>query len=1115
MTKVSRRDILKIGALAGTGALLGQQASQLFQAEAQASNHYPLNDPENLIYSSCLQCNTGCPIKVKLQDGVVAKIDGNPITPWTMYPHLPYNSTLETMAKVDGSLCARGQAGIQSVYDPYRIRRVLKRKGARGSGEWEEISFEQAVREISQGGQLFNDNRSYPGLDEYWALRDPAVMKTMADAVSAIWAEKDPAAKQALVEQFKLEFAEHLDKMIDSDHPDLGPKNNQVVFAWGRLKAGRRQFLDHFFRDSLGTTNMHGHTTVCQGSLYFTAKVMSDNYLYDSKKGKHDWSGGSKSYWQADLSGSEFVIFVGSNIYEGGYGLPLRTSKLTQGSATGKLKFAVVDPRAQKAVAHAEKWIAPKPGHDAAIALGMIRWIIDQGRFDANFLSAANKGGAKAVGETTWTNASWLVKIAADGTPGEHLHASDLGLEPLQLVQAETDIELDAPIVLVDGVPTPFDPNGEQDAILGDLFVDTRLNGQRVKSALQLIKEEAETYDVEGWAELAGVRSDDIRYLAFEFTNHGKRAAVDLHRGVSQHTNGFYNVLAWYTLSALIGNWDWQGGVCWHSNHQTTGARANGPFLLSQFHPQKLPPFGISIIRHERKYEDTTLFEGYPAKRPWYPFASDIYQETLPSAAMGYPYHAKIMFHYMGDPAYALPAGHTQIQAMLDPDKIGLIVAVDIGVGNSYSFADYIIPDTSYLERWEFHGSHPNVMWKTQPVRQPAMAAIPEEVTVAGETMPLCLESFLMGLAHELGMPGYGENALGNGLSLSHYNDFYLRMAANLAFGERSDGSDAVPEADDQELEIFTQARRHLPASMFNLDKWRSAIGDDSLWRRTVYMLNRGGRYEDFEAAYLPDGTIKNKYGKQLNLYIEKFNKYTNSMTGGRYHPLASFIPPYQDALDQAIDDNAFDLELITHRISTMTKSRTIGNYWLTNVRPENHIEIAASDAARLGFKNNDLVRISSASNPSGEWPLGNGVSKPMVAKIMIRQGLRPGVITFALGYGHWQNGARDIIINSQTIKSDPRRAKGIQANAAMRVDPVLDDVALSDMVGGSVVFYETKVRLEKVADASGRAAYDPSSGGFDETFSAWLAQESLEVAHGKSDETLKATLAEHLRQHA
>jgi tetrathionate reductase subunit A len=1064
MRKLSRRTLLKLGVAGGAGALLGPEAASLLQAKAQNAAHYTLNDPTRCIQSSCLQCNTGCPIKVKIQDGVAAKIDGNPVTPFTMYPHLPYDTSLATIAATDGSLCARGQAGIQSAYDPYRIRKVLKRAGPRGSGQWQEIPFEQAVREVAQGGRLFTgigDDRVYPGVADAWAVRDPAVMRALSSAVSAIVSEKDRAAKTRLVEQFKVDFRDHLDAMIDPDHPDLGPKNNEITFAWGRLKAGRREFLDHFFRDTLGTVNMHGHTTVCQGSLYFTAKAMSDQFVYDAGKGRHDWSGGRKSYWQADLMGTEFVIVVGSNILEGGYGMPLRTSKITQAGANGKLKIAVVDPRALKLNNYAERWLAPKPGEDAAIALGMMRWMFEHGRYDARFLAAANKAGATAAGETTWTNSTWLVKIGADGAPGSHLRASDLGLEPLALKVGDRDVALDAPIVMIDGVPTPFDPNDATHAIAGDLFVDATIAGHRVKSGLSLIREEAEAHTIEAWAEIAGVAADDVRWLAYEFTNHGKRAAIDIHRGVSQHTNGFYNVFAWYTMAALMGVWDWQGGMGWQSNHQITGARAAGPFEIGKLHPSKLAPFGISVIRHERSYESSTIFEGYPAKRPWYPFASDVYQETIVSGAMGYPYRTKILFHYMGDPAYALPAGQTQIAAMLDPDKIGLIVGFDIVVGNSYTYADYIVPDLSYLERWEFHGSHPNVIWKVQPARQPAIAPIPEEVTVFGQAMPISLESFLMGLAQELEAPGYGPGALAGGGDFTHPDHLYLKLAANLAFGERADGGDAVREADDAEVDAFLQARRHLPSSVYDPARWMQIVGDEALWRRTVYMLNRGGRFEDFGAAFASGGKIARRYGQQLNLYLEKLAQTRNSMTGAPYHPLATYLPPYQDALGRPVVDDGYELTLITHRIPTMTKSRTISNYWLLNVRPENHIEVAAADAARLGLRDDQYVRVLSASNPDGAWPLGNGHTKPLVGRVKVREGLRPGTVTFALGYGHWGYGAGEIEIDGKRIAADRRRQTGIQANAAMRIDPHLGDVALSDLVGGSVVFYETKVRLE------------------------------------------------------
>ncbi|WP_337844813.1 molybdopterin dinucleotide binding domain-containing protein [Thermus sp.] len=460
------------------------------------------------------------------------------------------------------------------------------------------------------------------------------------------------------------------------------------------------------------------------------------------------------------------------------------------------------------------------------------------------------------------------------------------------------------------------------------------------------------------------------------------------------------------------------------------------------------------------RYEDTTLFQGYPAPRPWYPHTSDVYQEILPSAAQGYPYPVKILFHYMGSPAYALPGGHEQIRAMLDPDKIPLIVAFDIVVGDSYLFADYIIPDLSYLERWEFHGSHPSIIWKVQPVRQPAIPPIPEEVEVFGQRMPICLESFLLALAERLGVPGFGEKGFTNGMPFTHMDHFYLKLAANLAFGEKADGSDALPQADEKELAVFRQARRHLPSSVFDEKRWREAVGDEGLFRRVVYLLNRGGRFQAFAEAYAQNGLVANRYAKQVNLFLEKHLLSKNAMTGRPYWPLPTYLSPYRDVLGNPLSDPGYGLTLLTHRDILQTKSRTISNYWLLSIKPENAILVSAEDAQRLGLKEGQKVMVVSATNPKGEWDLGPFGKKPMVGKVKVVQGMRPGCVSFTLGWGHWAYGAADIVVNGQVIKGDPRRAQGVHANAAMRLDPYLKDMALTDTVGGSVVFYETRVNL-------------------------------------------------------
>jgi hypothetical protein len=117
------------------------------------------------------------------------------------------------------------------------------------------------------------------------------------------------AAKKMELAAFKEKHAANLKYLIDPDHPDLGPKNNQFCLNWGRLKAGRAELLKRLANGGLGSNNTHGHTTVCQGSLYFTCKAMSDQFV----EGK--FTAGSKFYWQADTGNAEFILFVGASPY--------------------------------------------------------------------------------------------------------------------------------------------------------------------------------------------------------------------------------------------------------------------------------------------------------------------------------------------------------------------------------------------------------------------------------------------------------------------------------------------------------------------------------------------------------------------------------------------------------------------------------------------------------------------------------------------------------------------------------------------------------------------------------------------------------------------------------
>jgi anaerobic selenocysteine-containing dehydrogenase len=78
--------------------------------------------------TTCYMCACRCGIDVHMKDGKVAYIEGN-------RDH-PVNR---------GVLCAKGSAGIMQHNAPARLRAPLKRVGPRGSGEFEEISWDEAL----------------------------------------------------------------------------------------------------------------------------------------------------------------------------------------------------------------------------------------------------------------------------------------------------------------------------------------------------------------------------------------------------------------------------------------------------------------------------------------------------------------------------------------------------------------------------------------------------------------------------------------------------------------------------------------------------------------------------------------------------------------------------------------------------------------------------------------------------------------------------------------------------------------------------------------------------------------------------------------------------------
>jgi anaerobic selenocysteine-containing dehydrogenase/Ni/Fe-hydrogenase subunit HybB-like protein len=982
---------------------------------------------DRVVHSICLACDARCGNRAVVRDGVVRTLYGNPYHPAsTMNQPIPFNTPVEAALRSSGTLCLKGVSGLQYLYDPYRIRLPLKRTGPRGSGQFKAIAWEQLIQEIVDGGPLFADIGETRHVEGLRAMRS-----------------FDP---------------------IDPTQPELGPKAYQLVWNTGRGQTGREDFIQRFM-NAYGSKNYVSHTDLCQMNWYVA------NYLFTGRY--NPGVSGATNQLFGDIVNSQYMLFFGVNL-GGGWKPGVNTSApiLANRHARGDGKLVLIDPYVPHGRHYADEWVPIKPGTDAALALGMMRWIIEHERYNKAYLENPSPAAAEADGETTWVNGTYLVIWQEDDDRHRRfLRARDLnlGTDEFVVLEAET------------GAPATH-----LAAKAGSLFIDTTVTDAagrslRVKSALQLLREEAFSRTTAEWGAICDIPVETIEHLAAEFTSHGRQATASCYRGAVMHSYGIYAGLAINMLNALIGNFNWKGGVV---RHASGPAWDNGLFDLRKVNgAPAVKGVHISRIaaRSDVRYEQTTEYRRkteagqnpYPPQRPWYPFShAGITTEALAAADTGYPYPVKCYINYYINAVKSIPGGERYIDTFTNPDKIPLFISVDTTISETSMYADYIVPDAMFLD-----GHYGFMAQQVGACTAPHMAIrTPAIEPLTGRTAdgrPMILETFLIDMAQRLGLPGHGEDAIpgvgphaGRMFPLHRAEDYYLRGIANIAFNGK------VAPAPPAEV---TWVEHNYPVAAY-----RQILTDDE-WQRAALLLARGGYFEPPDSAWDEQG--RHRRGIRLDpkapfqIWHEGLAKTHEPMTG-RLFPGTATYRPAEDGSGRRLEDidAAYPFQVVTFRLPTRTKARTAYDYWALEIHPLNFIEVNRHDAARLGIRDGDRVRLVSASG-----------SAEGVVKLSDR--VRPGVIAGTHHFGHsqqgnspWQidnaveavRGGRDVspvlhglwqpIADGNHVRPDPRRgSRGFNVNSAMRRNDALAGTPLVDNAGGATIFLDSRVRLEKV----------------------------------------------------
>ncbi|TCD13400.1 molybdopterin dinucleotide binding domain-containing protein [Oricola cellulosilytica] len=964
-----------------------------------------INPDQRMAFTVCYGCTTKCGVRVRIENGTdrVLRVAGNPYNPLSADQHLDHAtpvreallsvSALGDMGQQNRSTaCARGNAMIGQIDSPHRVLSCLKRSGPRGSGQWQTISFERAIEEICEGGDLFGEG-------------DVEGLRAIND----------------------------YETLIDPENPEFGPKTNQLL-VMEATDYGRSALLKRFAFNAFGTRNYGHHGSYC--GLAF--RMGSGAVMNDMAKFAHV---------KPDFANAKFGLFIGSAPSQAGNPFKRQGRLLAEARARGTLDYVVVDPALNASVVESAgvhaNWVPVRPGSDTALAMGLIRWLMDNDGYAADFLALPADKAAKAAGEAGHTNATHLV-IVEDGHPRQDrfLLRSDLGL-------TEAEAEDDGPMVIAGG-----ELIAAAEAARGELFVTDAVDlpdGTRVavKSSLTLLREAAEEHSVADYAVECGVPERRIAEIASRFKAGGRRAVADCHGGMMS-SSGFYATFGVQMLNLLAGSMNRTGGAA-HGGGSFNGVGKGPRYNLKAF-PGMRKPKGIFLSRSKFPYEKSSEYKRkvaagenpYPATAPWRSLAPPTLTEHLPSALDGYPYPIKAVIGCMANPIYG-QAGLDKLigKKLADPKKLGLYVAVDGFINETNRYADYLFPDSVMYEVWGFTGAWSGNLTKMTTACWPVIE--PRQVKTA-EAQPVSMESFFIAVAKRLGLKGFGDEAIpgadGTLLPLNSAQDYFLRAAANIAFQ-----GEPLSEATEDDVEL---------SGLDPLLPKIEAVLPEEERGPVAYLYSRGGRYQPYKKAN--DGeNLGNAWKRTLCIYNEEVGTTIDSQTGQRHRGVPQLqIAQLADGTPMREVYPQKDWPLLAFSFkSNLMNPYAAGLDRLRMIKPYNPVLINHLDAEWFGVEHGDLIEIES--------PGGQVTGTALVSRAVMR-----GALGIEHGFGHRELGAGAHQIDGEPFGGNPWVGAGVNLNDLGFADPTRNIAGTwLEPISGAAVRQGLPVRVKKATVAA------------------------------------------------
>jgi thiosulfate reductase/polysulfide reductase chain A len=458
---------------------------------------------------------------------------------------------------------------------------------------------------------------------------------------------------------------------------------------------------------------------------------------------------------------------------------------------------------------------------------------------------------------------------------------------------------------------------------------------------------------------VSGVPAGTIRRIAIEFAL-GRPSCLISYRGAVTHAYGMETERAIQMLAAITGNMDAPG----------TRLKAVGPSWKYPKGPKDKPK--------ARKLGILDGFDGQVAF-PNHHVSNQIFK-MIKDGSKGRP---EVYMWYCYQPVYSNADCQENMEVLKDEKLLPFTVACSPYYDESSSLADIILPDATYLERWDWEDMVSPTQVPEYYIRQPIVPPLGE----ARDFADVCCD-----LAKRMGFP----------LGFDSKEEFVRQSCEMTEAVKKVGGFEYMKQHgvyhDSEERAAFFSYMREIPGEALSAE---GVIYDEA--SQVYWDWAKGGaksRDEAIETGYAhTKGAYKGYVGQRIGGKVyrgfppDKVNKtgymeiYSELMEEAGFNPMPSYY-----AIDEHQQMAEDELILTTYKVNVQSHSRTQNCKWLSEIYHDNAAWLNPETAAARGIANGDLLKVTS---DVGE----------ITIKARVTPAQAPGVVSISFHCGHWNYG--------------------------------------------------------------------------------------------------------------